>query len=118
MQLISALTACTLLFSATGTVLAANSTRVAERGAYLLANAHRCGVADERVVRAGKVIRELILSAADDDGERKAATSRFAEIFRASAQAEADGRPSVPPCKTVMTQFERLEHFHQQVGVR
>jgi hypothetical protein len=97
---------------------AANSTRIAETGAYLLGNAHRCGVADARVVRAGKVIRELIIAAADDPSERVAAKSRFAEIFREAARADGDGRLPTPPCKTVVTQFERLERFHNQVGIR
>ena len=67
MQLIRTLAACALLLSASGMAAAANSTRIAETGAYLLGNAHRCGVADDRVIRAGKVIRELIVAASDDD---------------------------------------------------
>jgi hypothetical protein len=118
MQLIRTLAACALLLSASGMAAAANSTRIAETGAYLLGNAHRCGVADDRVIRAGKVIRELIAAAADDDSERKAAKTRFAEIFRASARVDGDGSSLNPPCKTVVAQFERLEHFHQRAGVR
>ena len=113
MQLIRTLAACALLLSARGMAAAANSTRIAETGAYLLGNAHRCGVADDRVIRAGKVIRELIVAASDDESERKLAKSRFAEIFRASAGAE-----KIPPCKMVVMQFERLEHFHEQTGSR
>ena len=111
MQLIPTLTACVLLLSASEMASAANSTRIAETGAYLLGNAHRCGVADERVVRAGKVIRELIAAAADDDGERKVAKTRFAEIFRATARIDGDAHAANPPCKTVVAQFERLEQF-------
>jgi hypothetical protein len=118
MQLIPTFTACALLLSAGGTAAAANSTRIAETGAYLLGNAHRCGVADDRVVRAGKVIRELIAAAADDDGERKAAKSRFAEIFRASANVESDGHAVIPPCKTVVAEFERLEQFRQRAAIK
>jgi hypothetical protein len=118
MQLIPTLTACALLLSASEIAAAANSTRIAETGAYLLGNAHRCGVADDRVVRAGKVIRELIAAAADDDSERKAAKSRFAEIFRASARVEGDGHAVIPPCKTVVAQFERLEQFRERGGIK
>ncbi len=118
MQLIPTFTACALLLSATEVFAAANSTRIAETGAYLLGNAHRCGVADERVVRAGKVIRDLIVAASDGEGERKAANSRFAEIFRASALPESERRAIIPPCTTVVTQFERLEHFHERTGIR
>jgi hypothetical protein len=117
MRMITFLAAFALL-SATQAFAAASSTRIAEAGAYLLGNAHRCGVADDRVVRAGKVIRDLIAAAADDESERKVAKSRFAEIFRASAEAEGSGRTLTPPCKTVVMQFERLEHFHEQTGTR
>jgi hypothetical protein len=108
--------AAALLFSASGLAGAANPTRIAETGAYLLGNAHRCGVADDRVVHAGKVIRELIAAAADDVSEQTAAKSRFAEIFRESARAEGNGRTPIPPCGTVVTQFERLEQFHSHTG--
>ena len=118
MRMILSSTACALLLSATQALAAASSTRIAETGAYLLGNAHRCGVTNERVVRAGKVIRDLIVAASDDESERKAAKSRFAEIFRASAEAESSGRALIPPCKTVVTQFERLEHFRGQSGMR
>ena len=118
MRMVSSVTTCALLLSATQAFAAASSTRIAETGAYLLGNAHRCGVADDRVVRAGKVIRDLIVAAADDEGERKVAKSRFAEIFRANADAESSGRALIPPCKTVVMQFERLEHFHGPTGMR
>jgi hypothetical protein len=110
--------AAALIVSVNGAALAANPTRIAETGAFLLGNAYRCGVADDRVVRAGKVIRELIAAAADDAGEQTAAKSRFAEIFRESARAEGNGRMPAPACSTVVAQFERLEQFHDTVGRR
>jgi hypothetical protein len=110
--------AAALLLCASGAAMAANPTRIAETGAFLLGNAHRCGVTDDRVVRAGKVIRELIVAAADDASEHTAAKSRFAEIFRESARPDGNGRTPIPPCATVVTQFERLEQFHDRVGVR
>jgi hypothetical protein len=106
------------LFAASGAAWAANPTRIAETGAALLGNAYRCGVADYRVVRAGKVIRELIVAAADDANAQTAAKSRFAETFRESARAEGNGRTPIPPCHTVVSQFERLEQFHGQTGRR
>jgi hypothetical protein len=118
MNSIPILAASALLLFGTEVAAAANSTRIAETGAFLLGNAHRCGVADERVVRAGKVIRELIVAASDDPHEQMAAKSRFAEIFRASAQADGDAPRLIPACKTVVTQFERLEQFHAQAGMR
>ena len=108
--------AVAFVVSTSAAALAANPSRIAETGAFLLGNAYRCGVADDRVVRAGKVIRELIVAAADDAGEQTAAKSRFAEIFRESARAEGNGRMPVPPCRTVVAQFERLEQFHDKVG--
>ena len=110
--------AAALLVSASGAAVAANPTRIAETGAYLLGNAYRCGVADERVVRAGKVIRELIVAAADDPGEQTAAKARFAEIFRVSARPDSNAHMPVPPCRTVVSQFERLERFHDYTGGR
>jgi hypothetical protein len=118
MRPIPIIAAAAFLFSANGSAQAANPTRIAETGAYLLGNAHRCGVADDRVVRAGKVIRELIVAAADDAGGRTAAKSRFAEIFRESARPEGNGRLPVPPCHAVVSQFERLEQFQDQTGRR
>jgi hypothetical protein len=118
MHLIPILVASTLLLAGTEIAAAASSSRIAETGAFLLGNAHRCGVADERVVRAGKVIRQLIAAAADDASEQMAAKSRFAEIFRASAHPEGDGHALMLPCKTVLTQFERLEQFRDHAGLR
>ena len=118
MHLIPILTASAFLLAGAEIAAAASSTRIAETGAFLLGNAHRCGVADERVVRAGKVIRALIVAASDDASEQMVAKSRFAEIFRASAHPEGDGHALIPPCKTVVTQFERLEQFRNRAGLR
>jgi hypothetical protein len=54
-------------------------------GGFLLGSAHRCGVAFERVERAGNAIHDFIVAAARDSSEAAAADSRFAEIFLASA---------------------------------
>jgi hypothetical protein len=118
MRPLSIIAAAAFLVFATGAASAANPTRIAETGAFLLGNAYRCGVADDRVVRAGKVIRELIVAAADDPSQQTVAKSRFAEIFRESARPEGDGRRPIPPCHTVVSQFERLEQFHDQTGHR
>jgi hypothetical protein len=110
--------AAVLLVFAHAAAMAANPTRIAEMGAYLLGNAYRCGVADDRVVRAGKVIRQLIVAAADDAAEQTAAKSRFAAIFRENARAEGNRHTPIPPCRTVVTQFERLEQFRDQTSHR
>ena len=117
MHVLSTVAISAVILSGAGIAAAANSIRIAETGAVLLGNAHRCGVADERVVRAGKIIRELMIAASDDPSQRIAAKSRFAEMFRAAAQAEGSARLSNPPCKAVLAQLERLEHLGDSPGL-
>jgi len=117
MHVLSMIAASAVLVSGTGIAVAANSVRIAETGAFLLGNAHRCGVADERVVRAGKVIRELMIAASEDPSQRMAAKSRFAEIFRAAARIDGSAGMSNPPCKAVLAQFERLEQLGDPPGL-
>jgi hypothetical protein len=108
----------TLLLGA-GSAAAADSTsaRLAETGAFLLGHAYRCGVPVARVSHAAKVIQDMIVAAADDASEEKAATSRFSAIFLAAAYPDRNGDGLVPECKAVVTQFERLEQHHQQAGL-
>jgi hypothetical protein len=113
----SILTAATaLLLSGTAVAEPANPTQLAETAGYLLGNAHRCGVADERVEHAGTAIRDLIVVAARDSAEGAAAESRFVEIFSALAAPSQD-RDGFPSCKVVIARFERLEGHHQQAGL-
>ena len=93
------------------------STRLAESGAFLLGHAYRCGVPVARVSHATKVIQDLIVAAAYNASEEKAASSRFSEVFLAAAYPDRDGGGFIPPCKAVVTQFERLEQHHQQAGL-
>ena len=81
-----------------------------------LGNAYRCGVADERVERAGTGIRDLIVVAARDSAEAVAAESRCVEIFSAIAAPSQD-RDAFPSCNVVIAQFERLEQHHRQAGL-
>ena len=106
-----------LLLLGMGVTEAAESTQLAETSGFLLGNAHRCGVPTERVEHAGKVIHDLIVAAAHDATEEATADSRFAEIFLASAFPTQDRDALIPPCKVVITQFERLERHHQQAGM-
>jgi hypothetical protein len=94
----------------------ANPTQLAETAAYLLGNAHRCDVADERVEHAGTAIHDLIVVAARDSAEAVAAGSRFVEIFSALAAPSQD-RDGFPSCKVVIARFERLEGHHQEAGL-
>jgi hypothetical protein len=77
----------------------------------LLGNAHRCGVADERVKHAGGAIRDLIVVAAQDSAEAAAGETQFVEIFSALAASSQD-RDGLPSCKVVIARFERLEGHH------
>ena len=113
----SILTAATaLLLSGSAVAEPANPTQLAETAAYLLGNAHRCGVADERVEHAGTAIRDLIVVAAPDSAEAAAAESRFVKIFSALAAPSQDG-DGFPSCKVVIARFERLEGHHQEAGL-
>jgi hypothetical protein len=91
-----------------GVAEAANPTLLAETGGFLLGNAHRCGVAVERVERAGNAIHDFIVAAARDSSEAAAADSRFAEIFLASALPNQDP-DAFPSCRVVIEGFDRLE---------
>jgi hypothetical protein len=105
--------ATALLLSGSAVAEPANPTQLAETAAYLLGNAHRCGVADQRVDHAETAIRDLIVVAARDSGEAAAAESRFVEIFSAIAAPSQD-RDGFPSCKVVIARFERLEGHHRQ----
>lgn len=117
MRSTSAVTAALLLLLGIGAAEAAEPTQLAETGAFLLGNAYRCGVSAQRVSHAGKVIRDLIAAASYDASEEKAATSRFSDVFVASAFPKQDHTALIPPCKSVIRQFERLEQHHQQAGL-
>ena len=113
----TAVVTAVLLLSTGGIAMAAVSTGLAETGGFLLGNAHRCGVAVARIADAGRVIHRLIVAASDGTGEQKAADLRFAEAFLASAYPNQDRFLSIPPCKAVVTQFERLERHYREGGL-
>src|SRR4051812_3747425 len=73
--------------------------RVAANGGFLLGNAHRCGVDDNRVTRAGQLIRTLISAAAPDDKAEENATERFSAFFLVSAVADPKSDKLVASCK-------------------
>ena len=107
--------ATAVLLSGSAVAEPANPTQLAETAAYLLGNAHRCGVADERVEHAETAIRDLMVVAARDSVEAAAAESRFFEIFSAIAVPSQD-RDGFPSCKVVIARFERLKGYHQEAG--
>ena len=95
---------------------AADPTLLAETGAYLLGNASRCGLPDDRVEQAGTVIGDLMVVAARDTAELATARARFIEILSAVAVPSQD-QEGFPACEVVISQFERLERHHRQAGL-
>jgi len=69
MRVVPTLVTGVLLLVSVNVAKAADPTLLAETAAYLLGNAHRCGVADDRVEHAGRVIRDLMVVAAQDTAE-------------------------------------------------
>ena len=100
--------AAALLLSGSAVAEPASPTQLAETAAYLLGNAHRCGVVYERVGHTQTAIR-----AARDSAEAAAAESRFVEILSALAAPSQD-RDGFPSCEVVIARFERLKGHHQQ----
>src|SRR3954470_9052500 len=60
--------------------------RIAANGGFLLGNAHRCGINDNRMMSAGQLIRTLISAATPDDKAEDEATARFSAFFLVSAE--------------------------------
>jgi hypothetical protein len=73
-------------------------------------------VSAERIIRAGRVIGDMIDTVAQDASEKDAAEARFAEAFSLSSRLAAKDNAFSPPCETVLTQFERLERHHREAG--
>jgi hypothetical protein len=109
MSVLALTTAAMLLVAGPGTSSSADAARIAANGGFLLGNAHRCGIPADRVVRAGQVIRDLILAAASDAHDQEEATARFARFFLATAFPDPGERKFVASCQTVSSEFEKLE---------
>src|SRR5260370_42277012 len=88
-------TALTLLLGI-GVAEAADPTMLAQTAGFLLGNAHRCGVPEERVERAGKVIHDMIVAAAYHSSEAAAPDSRFDEMFLGGAFPNQDPARFIP----------------------
>jgi hypothetical protein len=106
MSALASATVAALLIASPSTTDAA---RVAADGGFLLGNAHRCGIHNDRIVRAGELIRDLILAAAGDAQEQDEATARFARFFIVSAFVDSAGKQPVASCQIVSSEFQRLE---------
>src|SRR5215469_12597035 len=116
MRVVPTLAAGVLLLASINVAKTADPTLLAETAAYLLGNAYRCGVANERVEHAGTVIRDLMVVAARDTAELATAKARFIEIFSVAANPSQE-QHGFPSCEVVISQFERLERHHRQRGL-
>ena len=115
MSVLALTTAAVLLVASPGGTSSADADRIAVNGGFLLGHAHRCGIQTERVVRAGQLVRELILAAAADARAQEDATSRFAQFFLATAVPDQGDSKLIPSCQTVASEFEKLER-HRVAG--
>jgi hypothetical protein len=83
--------------------------RIAANGGFLVGNAHRCGVDEARVTRAGQLIRSLITAASRDDESEEEATARFSAFFLVSAVADPKADKLIASCKRITAELRRLE---------
>jgi hypothetical protein len=83
--------------------------RIAANGGFLLGNAHRCGMGENRVTQAGRLIRTLISAAAPDDKAEEDATARFSAFFLVSTEADPKSGKLVASCKRITAELRRLE---------
>ena len=109
MSALASATVAALLIASPSTTDAA---RVAADGGFLLGNAHRCGIQNDRIVRAGELIRDLIIASAADERQQNEATARFARFFIVSAFVDSGGEKLVASCPIVASEFERLEQHN------
>ncbi len=103
---VAAITVAALLVSSPITT---DADRIAAKGGFLLGNAQRCGIDDNRVTHAGQVIRTLISAAAPDDKAEEDATARFSAFFMVSAVPGPKSKELVASCKRITTELRRLE---------
>jgi hypothetical protein len=86
--------------------------RIAANGGFLVGNAHRCGVDEARVTRAGQLVRSLITAASRDDESEEEASARFSAFFLVSAVADPKTDKLIPSCKRITAELHRLESYH------
>jgi hypothetical protein len=111
----SALAAATVAALLIANPSSTDADRVAANGGFLLGSAHRCGIAGDRIVQAGQLVRGLILAAAEDQHGRQEAVERFARFFLVSAVVDPTEANSAAPCQLVAREFARFER-HRVVG--
>ena len=70
---------------------AGDASDVAERGAFLLGHAYRCGVQTEQLQPAARLIHDLAAALAADEDDKTAADKVFAERFVVSVWGLREG---------------------------
>ena len=83
--------------------------RIAANGGFLLGNAHRCGIEEGRVTRAGRLVRTLMSAAARDDKAEEEATARFSAFFLVSSVTDPKTEKLVASCQRITAELRRLE---------
>jgi len=83
--------------------------RIAANGGFLLGNALRCKVEEQRVVKAGQLVHDLIVAAAGDNKEAEDATMRYAAFFVVSAYPDQAKEKTLASCRMVESELHSLE---------
>src|SRR5262249_30819269 len=86
-----------------------DAVRLAAHGGFLLGSARYCGIASDRVVRAGQLVQALIAAAASDASDSEDAGGRFASFFVATAFPTQKDKKLPLSCKAVLREFEQFE---------
>ena len=102
----AAITVAALLVASPSTT---DADRIAANGGFLLGNAHRCGIDESRVTRAGQLVRSLIAAASRDDKAEEEATARFSAFFLVSAVADPKTEKLIASCKRITAELRQLE---------
>ena len=102
----AAITLAALLVASPSTT---DADRIAANGGFLLGNAHRCGIDESRVTRAGQLVRSLIAAASRDDKAEEEATARFSAFFLVSAVADPKTEKLIASCKRITAELRQLE---------
>jgi hypothetical protein len=110
----SALIAAALLLAA-GSAQASEASDVAERGAFLLGHAYRCGVKAEQLQSTAQLVHTISGALAADDDEKAAADKVFAERFVVSAVADSIGQ-LLPSCASVKRELTELERHDPEAA--
>jgi hypothetical protein len=106
MSLLATTTVAALLIA---NPVSGDADRIAANAGFLLGNAHRCGIDNERIVRAGRLVHDLIIAAAADDKEQEDATTRYATFFIVSAYPNQGKEKIMASCKIVTKKLVELE---------